>query len=107
MLALEFRSSSARRFPLLVERASAAFGPGLERIRVEGKLHYRFALLDDGPELRRRAAAVELDVEALHRDLERLRGVRVWINGWCFADDSAIAPRSRAALVRAWFDWAR
>jgi hypothetical protein len=112
MLALEFRSSPSRRFPGLLARASAAFGSELERIRVDARLHYRFALIEDtanerGPRLRERAAPVELDVEQLHRDLGRLRGVRLWLNGWCFDDHSKIAPRARTPLLRAWFEWVR
>lgn len=106
MLALEFRSSTARRFPRLLERASAAFGPALERIRVDGKLHYRVALFER-PGLRELAAPLELDVERLHADLLRLRGVRVWLNGWCFDDGSPLAPKRRGPLLHAWFEWAR
>ena len=107
MLALEFRSSSSRRFPRLVARASAAFGEELERIRVAGKLHYRVSLLGDPALLGRQAPALELDVEGLHRDLSRLRGVRLWLNGWRFDDHSALGPRTRAPLLRGWFEWAR
>jgi hypothetical protein len=110
MLALEFRSSPSRRFPSLLARASAAFGSELERIRVDARLHYRFALIEQavhgpGSSLRERAAPVELDVEQLHRDLARLRGVRLWLNGWCFDDHSKMAPRARTPLLRAWFEW--
>lgn len=109
MCALEFRSSSSRRFPALVARASAAFGAGLERIRVADKLHYRFALFEDHPakpSLRQRAAPLELDLLALHRDLGRLKGTRVWLNGWLFDDDSPLRQPARAALLHAWFEWA-
>jgi hypothetical protein len=110
MLALEFRSSTSRRFPSLLARASAAFGPELERIRIDGTLHYRFALFEPSAHerrssLRELAAPVELDVEQLHRDLARLRGVRLWLNGWCFDDRRDIAPRARSPLLRAWFEW--
>jgi hypothetical protein len=115
MLALEFRSSSSRRFPALVERASAAFGEQLERIRVGTKLHYRVAILERttdgrreaGSSLGERVAPVELDLESLHRDLGRLRGVRLWLNGWRFDDDSPLRPRTRAPLLRGWLEWAR
>lgn len=110
MLALEFRSSPSRRFPGLLARASAAFGSELERLRIDGRLHYRFALLEPtvhehGSSLRERAIPIELDVEQLHRDLARLRGVRLWLNGWCFDDHSKIAPRARTPLLHAWFEW--
>lgn len=109
MLALEFRSSPSRRFPGLLARASAAFGGELERIRIDARLHYRFALIEgahaSGSSLRERAAPVELDVEQLHRDLARLRGVALWLNGWRFDDQSKLAPRARTPLLRAWFEW--
>jgi hypothetical protein len=115
MLALEFRSSPSRRFPALLARASAAFGSELERIRVDGRLHYRFVLIeqlannqllaDAGASLRERATPVELDIEQLHRDLARLKGVRLWLNGWCFDDRSKLATRARTPLLRAWFEW--
>ncbi|KIG16321.1 hypothetical protein DB30_04781 [Enhygromyxa salina] len=107
MLALEFRSSNARRFPLLLERAVAAFGDDLERIRVEGRLRYRLALIEQdpaAPQLLARVAPLELDIESLHRDLARLRGVRLWLNGWRFDDHSNLPPPSRAPLLRAWFE---
>jgi len=109
MCALEFRSSTARRFPALLARASAAFGPALERIRVDGTLHYRFALFEDRPakpSLAERAAPLELDLLALHRDLARLHGTRLWLNGWLFDDDGALGHNARTALLRGWFEGA-
>lgn len=108
MLALEFRSSKAHRFPTLVERASAAFGAKLERLRVADALVYRFAIFEPRetralPELVRPLA---LDIESIHRDLLRLRGVRLWLNGWCFDDDSSLRPPVRVPLLRGWLDWA-
>lgn len=109
MLALEFRSSKSRNFPSLLERAHAAFGSELERIRVGNTLHYRYVLRAD-PEheasLAERARGVELDLLALHRDLARLRGVRVWLNGWCFDAQGNLRAPAREVLLRAWFDWA-
>ena len=108
MLALEFRSSSARRFPRLLERAVAAFGTELERIRVESRLHYRLALVEQpppAPSLRARATPLELDIQSLHRDLARLRGVRLWLNGWSFDDRGNLPPPTRAPLLRGWFEW--
>lgn len=110
MLALEFRSSTSRSFPQLLTRATAAFGSELERIRVGDKLYYRYCLLElepSAPTLGARARKVEFDLIALHRDLARLRGVSVWLNGWQFDEHSKVRPASRVALLRAWFDWAR
>ncbi len=107
MLALEFRSSKAGRFPALVERATAAFGARLERLRVADTLHYRFALFER-PDASFPAAVrpLALDIEGIHRDLLRLRGVRLWLNGWCFDDRSALRPPVRVPLLRGWLDWA-
>lgn len=109
MLALEFRSSKSRRFPALVERATAAFGAGLERLRVGNALHYRFAVFERStpkPDLQTRVGPLALDIEGIHRDLLRLRGVRLWLNGWCFDDASPLRPPVRVPLLRGWLDWA-
>lgn len=107
MLALEFRSSKAARFPALIERATAAFGVRLERLRVADSLHYRFALFDDADaSLTAEVRPLALDIEGIHRDLLRLRGVRLWLNGWCFDDHSPLRPPVRVPLLRAWLDWA-
>jgi hypothetical protein len=108
MLALEFRSSKARRFPTLVERASAAFGARLERLRVADSLVYRFAIFEraDAPGLRELIGPLALDIESIHRDLLRVRGVRLWLNGWCFDDGSPLRPPIRVPLLRGWLDWA-
>jgi len=103
MVALEFRSSKSRRFPALLARAHASFGDQLERLRIDGALYYRLALFV--PE-RRRVAALELDLERIHRDLQRLRGVSLWLNGWRFDDRSSLRPAARGPLLRAWLDWA-
>jgi hypothetical protein len=108
MLALEFRSSKARRFPALVERATAAFGGQLERLRVGESLHYRFAVFEraDARALPELVRPLALDIEGIHRDLLRLRGVRLWLNGWCFDDASRVRPPVRVPLLRGWLDWA-
>jgi hypothetical protein len=111
MLALEFRSSKARRFPTLVERATAAFGAKLERLRVADSLYYRFAVFETDAEdralgLAERVRPLTLDIEGIHRDLLRLRGVRLWLNGWCFDDRSSLQPPVRVPLLRGWLDWA-
>lgn len=105
MLALEFRSSKAARFPALVERASAAFGRRLERLRVADTLHYRYAAFEQ-PDLATHIRPLVLDIEGIHRDLLRLRGVRLWLNGWCFDDSSPLRPPVRVPLLRGWLDWA-
>lgn len=108
MLALEFRSSKSRRFPALVERASSAFGAKLERLRVADYLVYRFAIFEraEAPALPELVRPLALDIESIHRDLLRLRGVRLWLNGWCFDDRSTLRPPVRVPLLRGWLDWA-
>lgn len=108
MLALEFRSSKARRFPTLVERATAAFGSRLERLRIGDALIYRVAIFElaGAPALADVVGPLALDIESIHRDLLRLRGVRLWLNGWCFDDDSPLRPPVRVPLLRGWLDWA-
>lgn len=109
MLALEFRASRSKRFPELLAHAEAGFGARLERLELGAQLHYRVSLFEDPPErarLRRDARAVELDLIHLHRDLARLKGTRLWLNGWCFEDGSALGPSRRGPLLRAWLDWA-
>ena len=104
MLSIEFRQSEARRFGALLERAELAFAAQLEHLQADVPV-YRVALFED-PSLRRRARELALELEALHRSLLRLRGVRVWINGWRVDDASPLRPPSRVALLRAWLDWA-
>lgn len=106
MLALEFRSSRSARFPRLIERASAAFGARLERLRVAEILHYRFAAIEPADPLPTLIRPLALDIESLHRDLLRLRGVRLWLNGWCFDERSPLQPAVRVPLLRGWLDWA-
>lgn len=114
MLALEFPTSTSKRFPVVRERAIAGFGAGLERLEVAGKLRYRVAVfparvgVDAGSAgARRRLAAWAFELEGLLRDLRRLRGVRLWLNGWRFDDDAPVAATARLALMRAWFEWAQ
>ncbi|NVB43074.1 hypothetical protein G6O69_34950 [Pseudenhygromyxa sp. WMMC2535] len=121
MIALEFRSSRSRRFPRLVERAHEAFGGRLERLRIDDVIHYRVALLDAEPggegeggedadalapaaSLRRRVQPLELDLLGLHRDMQRLRGVRLWLNGWRFDDGGPLRPAAREPLLRGWLE---
>lgn len=115
MVAIEFRRSEARRFATVLERTEAAFGPELEHLRGHtsatrhGGPIYRVALFERRPvrpSLRRRVREHALELEHLHRSLLRLRGVRVWFNGWSFDDHSSLRPPARVPLLRAWLDWA-
>ncbi|MFV8755437.1 hypothetical protein ACNOYE_33210 [Nannocystaceae bacterium ST9] len=109
MLAIEFRRSDARRFADLLARAELAFGGELEHLHHDRVALHRVALFErpgTRASLRRRAREHALELEVLHRSLLRLRGVRVWINGWRFDDDSSLRPPARVPLLRAWLDWA-
>lgn len=105
-LTLEFRPSRARAFPDLLARAAVAFGPWLEHLLVDGQLWYRLALWpgDDGPRLRRHLAGHGQDLLWLHGHLARLRGTRLWLNGWLFSPGSAWTPAHQVHLVHAWLD---
>lgn len=117
-LALDFRSSRTRSFPELVRRAQAiaaqARGCGeFEALSVHGvatgKHHYRLSLRTDRAPAAALAAAlraVHLDLTWLHARLVRLRGTRLWLSGWSFADDHPIGPAAQAHLLQAWLRWA-
>jgi hypothetical protein len=121
VLALEFRSSRARSFPDLIRRAQAiaAGDPAPPTVaefealdlHAPGAAPRRFYRLsfwaDRAP---RRAAAllraVHLDLTWLHARLVRLRGTRLWLAGWHFADDHPLGPAAQAHLLQAWLRWA-
>lgn len=104
-LALEFRSSRSRAFPDLLARALAAF-PALERLEVAGERWYRIALgpEDDRRALRRRLGGHTQDLLYLHGRLGRLRGTRLWLNGWCLPTDGPWTPAHQVHWIRAWID---
>lgn len=109
MLALEFRRSDARRFDELLARAELAFGPALEHLSLADRAIYRVGLFEQPgarQRLRREAGELALELEHLHRALLRLRGTRLWINGWRFDDHASVRPPARAALLHAWLAWA-
>jgi hypothetical protein len=109
MLGIEFRRSDARRFAALLERAELAFGSELEHLCTPAGSLFRIAIFErpsSRPSLRQRAREHAVELEHLHRSLLRLRGSRVWINGWSFDDRSNLRPPARVPLLRAWLDWA-
>lgn len=105
LLALEFRGSRSRAFPDLLARAIAAF-PSLERLEVAGELWYRIALGpgDDRRALRRVLGGHAHDLVYLHGRLGRLRGTRLWLNGWCLATAGPWTPAHQVHWIRAWID---
>lgn len=106
MIALDFRHSRARDFAGLLTRARAMSGPAFERLMVEGRTHYRFSLQAGRGTLAGRAAAAAHDLQWLHRRLSRLRGTRLWLNGWCFSSEGTVRPAVQTHLVAAWLGWA-
>lgn len=118
VLALDFRSSRTRAFPDLVHRAQAVAAVArafavFEALAVHdtpgGRHHYRLSFwTEHAPPLAVAAAlrAVHLDLTWLHARLVRLRGTRLWLNGWSFADDHPIGPAAQAHLLQAWLRWA-
>lgn len=117
-LALDFRSSRTRSFPELVRRAQAVAAQArgsaeFEALAVHaapgGRHHYRLSFWTDRASPAAVAAglrAVHLDLTWLHARLVRLRGTRLWLSGWSFADDHPIGPAAQAHLLHAWLRWA-
>jgi len=106
MLALDFRRSRARAFSSICQRAEQVFGPDFESLDVDGQLHYRVSVTDGPGTLAGRVAAKSQDIQWLHSRLGRLRGTRLWLNGWCFPVDDAWRAPVQVHLVRAWLSWA-
>ena len=103
LLALDFRPSRARAFPPLLARAQAAFGPWLDRLRVGDQRWYRLALWPS-PALRRHLATHGQDLLWLHAHLGKLRGARLWLNGWCIPAAGPWSHPTQVHLVHAWLD---
>lgn len=118
VLALDFRSSRTRSFPDLVRRAQAVADVARACAEFEtlavvdrpgDRQHYRLAVWQGRAPAAAVAAALRaahLDLTWLHARLVRLRGTRLWLNGWCFADDHPIGPAAQAQLLQAWLRWA-
>ncbi|MCB9702395.1 MAG: hypothetical protein H6711_10910 [Myxococcales bacterium] len=108
-LALEFRASRAHDFEGLLTHAEAAFPEHLERLEIDGKPWHRLALwgpLEGRHGLRRVLLEHGGDLVYLHRKLARLRGARLWLNGWRFESDGAWTVAHQVHLVQAWIDHA-
>ncbi|MCA9708542.1 MAG: hypothetical protein KDK70_22020 [Myxococcales bacterium] len=106
LLAIDFRRSRAASFAALVQRARQVFGTGFERLDVGGQPHYRVSLREGRGTLAGRVAATAQDVQWLHGRLGRLKGTRLWLNGWCFPVDGPWRAPVQVHLVRAWLSWA-
>lgn len=106
MLALDFRRSRAKGFDDALSRARAVFEDGLEALDVGGRVHYRILVHEGRGTLAGRAAAASGDLQWLHARLARLRGTRLWLNGWCFPEDGPLRAPVQVHLVRGWLAWA-
>ncbi len=106
LLALDFRRSRAKAFGEVLARAQQAFGPELERLDVDGQPSYRVSVREGRGTLAGRIAAVAQDVQWLHARTGRLKGTRLWLNGWCFPVDGPWRAPIQVHLLRAWLSWA-
>ncbi|MEE9385859.1 MAG: hypothetical protein V3V08_20810 [Nannocystaceae bacterium] len=106
MLAIDFRTSRARNFSELLDRAARVFGSDLERLRIVDQIFYRIAIFEGPGTLAGRVASKAADLHWLHARLAKLKGTRLWLNGWCFADTGPLRPAAHVHLVRAWMGWA-
>jgi hypothetical protein len=105
-LALDFRRSRSRTFDALVARARAVFDDAFEVLRVSGQIHFRFSIQASRGTVAGRVAALAHDLYYLHERLGRLKGTRLWINGWCFPSEGPFRAPVQVHLVRAWSSWA-
>ncbi len=106
LLAIDFKRSRARGFAALLDRARQVFGAEYERLDVGGQPHFRVGLQQGRGTMAGRVAAKAQDIQWLHGRLGRLRGTRLWINGWSFAGDGPWRTPIQVHLVRAWLSWA-
>jgi len=106
MLAMDFRRSRAKAFEGILERARRVFGNGLEQLTVGNRTQYRFALREGRGTLAGRVAAATADVQWLHARLAKLKGTRLWLNGWRFDAEGPIRAPAQVHLVQGWLSWA-
>lgn len=106
MLAVDFRRSRARTFADILARAQAVFGEGFETFRIGTELRYRFGLQATRGTLAGQAAAASVDLGWLHARLAKLKGTRLWLNGWPFDPHGPFSGNIQVHLLRAWLSWA-
>ena len=103
-LALEFPRSRARRFPELLARTQAMANRGeaeLVALDVSGRRRYRLLIVPT------QATATAGEARWVHAACDRLKGVRVWFNGWPVDTDGPWSLRTRQLLLDAWLQAAR
>ncbi|MCA9649931.1 MAG: hypothetical protein H6712_21050 [Myxococcales bacterium] len=106
LLALDFPRSRAKTFAAVLERARRVFGPDFERLDVGGQPCFRVSVQEGPGTFAGRVAARSQDIQWLHAKLGRLKGTRLWLNGWCLAVDGPWRAPIQAHLLRAWLNWA-
>ncbi|MEX1364672.1 MAG: hypothetical protein AB1Z98_16210 [Nannocystaceae bacterium] len=106
LLAIDFTRSRAKSFGALVDRSRRVFGREFERLDVGGQPCFRVGLREGPGTFAGRVAARSQDVQWLHGKLGRLKGTRLWLNGWCFAVDGPWKAPIQSHLLRAWLSWA-
>jgi hypothetical protein len=106
LLALDFPRSRSPAFADLLARAQASFGDAFERLSIGGRACWRIVIAQGRGTLAGRASAAAYDLVWLHERLARLRGSRLWLNGWCFTSDGPVRSAAQVHLVRAWLQWA-
>lgn len=106
ILALDFRRSRAKAFLEVLARAQQVFGPDFEHLDVDGQPCFRACVREGRGTLAGRVAAIAQDVQWLHGRLGRLKGTRLWLDGWCFPVDGPWRAPIQVHLVRAWLGWA-
>lgn len=106
MLAMDFRRSRAKAFEEILARAQRVFGANLEPLIVGTRPQFRFSLQEGRGTLAGRVAAATVDVQWLHARLAKLKGARLWLNGWRFDAEGPIRASAQVHLVRGWLTWA-
>jgi hypothetical protein len=113
MLAIDFPASRTRDLPELVDRArrfAAHTETRFDSLRLRSTKRSRvgrscFRLwLSESEALGRSLRTAAGHLTYLHRRLVRLKGTRLWIDGWCFQQDDPLRPAVQAYLVQAWID---
>lgn len=106
MLAIDFRRSRSKSFPALAARAHRVFGKDFERLDVGGDPRFRVGIFEGPGTFAGRVAAKAQDIHWLHERLGKLKGTRLWINGWCLPMDGPWRAPIQTHLLRAWLSWA-
>ncbi|MEM7151202.1 MAG: hypothetical protein AAF799_00095 [Myxococcota bacterium] len=106
LMAMDFRRSRAKTFEALVDRSRRVFASRFEILDIAGQPWFRVSVHEGPGTFAGRVAAKAQDIQWLHGRLGRLKGTRLWLNGWCLAADGPWRAPIQAHLLRAWLSWA-